>query len=268
VSGVVQIGPLAMAVDRLLAIAAIWLFIALIGLWGKEDSKLAIAGWVALGFGVVAARIAFVATNFDAFSVEPASILYLWQGGFLPWYGVAAAAAALFLTLKGRALKLALGALALVTATWILASHFLADKEPRPFPQTVSVTNLAGTPVDLKAFHGRPFAVNLWATWCPPCQREMPMLVEVAKTRPEVPILFVNQGEDPARVARYLKENGLDAANMLLDRRNTFGAALGSSALPTTLFVGADGGVREIHPGEISRAALIAQIHDLKETRK
>ena len=73
-----------------------------------------------------------------------------------------------------------------------------------------------GTTVRLASFEGRQTVVNLWATWCPPCQREMPVLQKAQAARPDVHFVFVNQGESAQQVAAYLARSGLQLRNVLL----------------------------------------------------
>lgn len=266
---VVRIGPLALATDRLAAVILIWLFLAACAWIARRTEGNSVrAGWLALGAGLVAARIAYVAQNLDAFAVEPLSILYVWQGGFAALYGIAAAAIVLLLMLRGRVLRSSLGALLVLGIAWMAFDAAMQRAPARPLSASLAATTLQGAPFDFAALRGRPFVVNLWATWCPPCLREMPMLVQTAAANPDVAILLVNQGEDAARVANYLGETGLRPDNVLLDPALTFAAAAGGGALPTTLFVDADGQIRRTHAGEISRAALLSGIREMKETTR
>lgn len=261
-----QLGPFAIAAERLLAVAALWAFVAAVSYgrrWTDDDPVR--ASLVAMTVGIVAARAGFVAGNWPAFSVEPWTAAFLWQGGFSPAFGLAAAALALLAMLRGRALALTLAALIGVSASWAIADR-LIQPPPNPLPVSLTVKRLDGSSVALDSFRGRPFVINLWATWCGPCRREMPMLAQVAAANGDVPVLLINQGEDAEPVAAFLREQGLASPNILRDARGVVGQALGSSALPTTAFVSAEGVVTELHIGEISRAALVASIRDLQQS--
>ena len=105
--------------------------------------------------------------------------------------------------------------------------------------------------------------VNLWATWCPPCQREMPVLQKAQAARPDVHFVFVNQGESAQQVAAYLARSGLQLRNVLLDAKGDAGTALGHRALPTTLFFDAEGRLVDTRLGELSEASLAERLANL-----
>lgn len=115
----------------------------------------------------------------------------------------------------------------------------------------------------LAASKGKRVLVNLWATWCPPCQREMPVLQKAQAARPDVHFVFVNQGESAQQVAAYLARSGLQLRNVLLDAKGDAGTALGHRALPTTLFFDAEGRLVDTRLGELSEASLAERLANL-----
>src|SRR5690606_41651094 len=65
----------------------------------------------------------------------------------------------------------------------------------------VALTDLSERPIDLARLAGdRPTVVSLWATWCPPCIREMPVLEDAQQRYPGVNFVFANQGEHPETI--------------------------------------------------------------------
>ena len=257
-SGVIQIGPLVLATDRFVAVVAIWAFAAAVPwLLGPAQKNRNTATWLALGVGLLGARVGYVASHWNAFAADPPTILYLWQGGFSAIAGIVSASATLALALEGARARLkALGATAGIAGIWLAITMAISVKDAPLLPAGLSARQMNGQTVALDQMRGKPFVLNLWATWCPPCRREMPMLASVAKSRPNPPIFFVNQGENSTAVARFLDRNKLILPRALLDESGSFGRAFGGGGLPTTIFVDAGGRVQLSHFGEISRAAL------------
>ena len=97
-SPTIHLGPLALAGDRLLAVGAIWLFIA-IGSSRRFGHAGSAVTWAAVA-GVVAARLAYILGHWADFRVAPLSTLAVWEGGFNSWAGVLAATLVLIFRAK------------------------------------------------------------------------------------------------------------------------------------------------------------------------
>lgn len=266
VSPILHLGPLALSADRLAAVAAIWLFVA-IGSHRRMAGESAAAVSVAAAAGFVVARLAYVVSHFSDFIGDPLAILKVWQGGFLPLAGILGAVLVLATTaLPDRRFRL-IALLIALSGSWYVADRLLTITAQSPFVTSpTGLKTMAGADFDPATLRGRPYIINLWADWCPPCRREMPLLAEAARSHPEVAFLFINQGDLPNIAARLPAQHGIDTATILLDDAARLSAAYGG-ALPSTIFVGPAGEVRAVHAGEISRAALSDKINLIKETR-
>lgn len=122
-----------------------------------------------------------------------------------------------------------------------------------PFPvQTITVivaVLLAWVSARIMA---RPIVLNLWATWCPPCRREMPVFEKAQTEFPDIAFVLVNQGESAQQALAYLKTEGLDLTDVLLDPASEAMRSMNSRGLPTTLFFDAKGRLVDPHLGEIT----------------
>ena len=194
----------------------------------------------------------------DLLRDDPWQIIDLRDGGFLAWPGVIVLLlAALYRGWRRPALRRPLGfGVVSGVAFWLLATLSLNIYEQGTRLPDISLRNAAGETIKLSEYQGGPLVINLWATWCPPCRREMPVLENAQQQRPDLTFLFVNQAESMQSVATFLETQGLSLNNVLFDRRGRLGQAVGSMALPTTLFYSPDGRLLTSHLGELSNASL------------
>ncbi len=257
----VSVGPLVFAGDRLAAIVGIGAFMAVTSILSSRlDPRIGRWSTWALIAGLISARLGHVIENAASFATEPWRILAVWQGGF-SWPWAAASVIAVSVTLV-RTRRTAIGAvlsLAIALFAWNFVWQLTNATPSTPMPE-VALENIRGGDTSLTAFTGKPVVVNLWASWCPPCRREMPMMAEMAAARDDITFLFVNQGERRTTVEGYLNNEKLTLSNVLLDARMDVPRHYATPGLPVTLFIGADGKLRSIHVGEISREALTAAV--------
>lgn len=262
-----QLGPLVLSLPLLVGAAAF----LLAGFTGRRLGKAQAADVErqlqrTLLVGLLAARVAFVLQFRDAYMKSPLDILDIRDGGWHAAIGVGAALAYAGVVLARRAVlrKPLAAAVAVGVGAWLAGSLILSANAPDEIrmPQ-LALPSMEGTTVALSAYEGRPTVVNLWATWCPPCQREMPVLHAAQLSRPDVNFVFLNQGESAQQVAAYLRKSGLALRNVLLDGRGDAGAALGHRALPTTLFFDARGRLVDTRMGELSEASLAERLASL-----
>ena len=136
----------------------------------------------------------------------------------------------------------------------------------KPTLPTVALITIAGESVNLTTLaKGQPIVVNLWASWCPPCRREMPVLAAAQQRETGVTFVFANQAEGADTALRYLRTHAFTLANVVFDPRAKLGRAVGSTGLPTTLFYDASGRLVNAHLGELSPASLASQLHALRK---
>jgi len=253
----VSIGPLIFAGDRLAAIVGIGAFMAVTSILSSRlDPRIGRWSSWALIAGLITARLGHVIENAASFAAEPWRILAVWQGGFSwPWAAASAVAVSVALARTRRTAIGAVLSLAIALFAWNVVWQLTNATPATPMPD-VALENIKGGDASLTAFKGKPVVVNLWASWCPPCRREMPMIAEMAAARDDVTFLFVNQGERRTTIEGYLNNEELTLSNVLLDARMDVPRHYATPGLPVTLFIGADGKLRSVHVGEISREAL------------
>lgn len=100
-----------------------------------------------------------------------------------------------------------------------------------------------------KALKG-PYILNFWASWCPPCRDEFPLLVEnIENDGLTVPVYFVNVYDRKADAQRFLANMQLKATILVDEPKTSFAEKYGLHAIPQTILVDAEGNVQAIHSG-------------------
>lgn len=117
-----------------------------------------------------------------------------------------------------------------------------------------------GQTISLNDFRGRPVLLNFWATWCPPCRAEMPLLQRIADNKAlsekGLVVVGVDLGETPATVDAFMKSNGY-SFTVVLDRDQIVGEHYNVGGIPTTFFIDKDGIIREVRVGAFASEAQI-----------
>ena len=210
--------------------------------------------------GFIAARAGYILQWWAEYRAAPFSMVAIGDGGFAWWAGLPVALAFLVWRSKKawRALLLpALAGMAIGILAWVMAGYMISAllQSAPPLPDLVLETP-EGVVTPMSSYQGRPVVVNLWATWCPPCRREMPIFAHAQQAWPEVSFLLVNQGDDRALVNDYLERAGLELRDVLLDPGSRTMQESGARVLPTTLFFDPEGRLVDTHVGELTRAGL------------
>ena len=258
----IALGPLLMSTPRLYAFACALLLLLssryLLGLPAKPHGRwfngLLIA-WL------IGARMTFVALHWDSYSATPLDALKVWQPGYHALGGLLAGLLWTAWALRARLLAM-IGGLAMTVGAaslWLVLVTLAPLSQPFAVASLpdVALEDLDGNTVHLPSLanQGDRIIVNLWATWCPPCLREMPLLEE-ADQHDGITVVVANQGEDLLPIARYLDEQSLHFRYPLRDPQQTLMAQFQAPGLPTTVLFDTDGKTLDVHVGELTRTQL------------
>lgn len=268
----VRLGPLVVPVQVALLFLGV-IFAHLVAVWYR--SKRAVDPgpvlWKMIAFGFIIGRLVFVLRHYEIYFAAPLSIIDFRDGGFDNLAGFATAfIIGTEMSRRSTALRRPLLTATLAGCFVFFGGNALNQAfTPTAMPvPPVEVYRLDGkTTVPLTSFKGKPIVINLWATWCPPCRREMPVLRAAQLAHPEIHFVFVNQGESAATVQTYLDTNRLEIANVFLDPAKQMSARTTSSGYPTTLFYDSTGRLYKRHMGELSRATLSENIRGASDSR-
>lgn len=128
------------------------------------------------------------------------------------------------------------------------------------------LTDMNGEKHRLSDYEGKGVLLNFWATWCKPCEREMPYMdTQYQKTKDEgIQVLAVNIGESDVVVNEFIKRHKLSFP-VLNDKNQEVLTAYGVDPLPITFLINKEGQVVKIHTGEIlNEDVVIEMVKEIK----
>ncbi len=119
-----------------------------------------------------------------------------------------------------------------------------------------TATDLQGQPCRLSNYKGKVVVLNFWATWCPPCRKEIPDLVALQNQYRDKGLVIVGlSNEDAQTQSRFAQQQGINYP--LLIRTRNFPAPYNTiNAIPTTFMIDSGGVVRQIFVGSRPRVVL------------
>ncbi|WP_293914646.1 redoxin domain-containing protein [Deinococcus sp.] len=128
----------------------------------------------------------------------------------------------------------------------------------KPAP-TFALATLDGGQLSSAQLRGQPLLLNFWASWCVPCRDEAPLLRELSEKQSGklrvVGVLF--DDKDKKGMRKFIADYGLSYPN-LLDSELKTAIDYGIGGVPETIYVGADGLVKSVDRGGLTRERLSA----------
>ncbi len=150
--------------------------------------------------------------------------------------------------------------------------RFVTLASPKPVPQ-LQFTDKTGRALSLTDFRGKVVLLNVWATWCPPCRKEMPSLdrLQARLGGPdfEVVAVSIDQGNDTLfLVEEFFREIGVKHLRIFLDQSGGAARTVGSLGLPVTLLVDRRGRElgRLVGPAEWDSPEAVALVQKFVES--
>lgn len=122
-----------------------------------------------------------------------------------------------------------------------------------------TLTSTDGATVSLAQYAGKPVVINFWATYCPPCKAEMPLLASAVGQNSGPQLVLVDEGDSRDSARSFLASLGIQRP-ALLDSDLSVGRDYGMSALPMTVFVKANGTIDRRQIGQLDAAVLAAEL--------
>ena len=134
-----------------------------------------------------------------------------------------------------------------------------------PVPD-ITLTTLDGGTVRLRDLAGQIVLLNFWATWCVPCQKEMPLLQQIQDERADVRVITITDphlGQTERAISEFLARHTLSLTVALAEESGPLFRLFEVVQIPTTVFLDRDGIVRFRHLGELTEADLSATLDQL-----
>jgi thiol-disulfide isomerase/thioredoxin len=118
--------------------------------------------------------------------------------------------------------------------------------EGKTFNYNFTIRDLAGNEVDVRTLKNKVVFLNLWATWCGPCRKEMPSIQELYNKVDHNKIAFVmlsiDKPEDHQKVTKYISDKAFSFP--VYEVNNGLPSQLQVSVIPTTFVIGPDGKIK------------------------
>lgn len=155
-------------------------------------------------------------------------------------------------------------------AAGMLAKNFLSSLGvPAPLP-AFSLPDLAGKPHNITEWQGKILIINFWASWCPPCRKEIPEFINLQEEFAAKNVVFIGIAIDEQQaVTEYLKAMQINYPQLIAGTEGiALSQQLGDSlnAVPFTIVVNRQGQIIHRQPGEFSRAKFLEIITPLLKT--
>lgn len=163
-----------------------------------------------------------------------------------------------------------LGAFLLLVAA--LATLLIVKPSSRPEFTPAPLPALALKALDGKtlwrqeSLAGKVVLLNFFASWCTPCEAEMPELAALAKRYPALRMQGIAWNDDPVTLRAWLEKHGNPFGAVWIDPKGDATMALGLKGVPETLIVDAAGVVRYRLTGPVTKAVLERDIEPLLKT--
>lgn len=126
-----------------------------------------------------------------------------------------------------------------------------------PLRPVFQLPDVDGVEHSIREWDGKVLVINFWATWCPPCLKEIPEFIELQKSLGEEGLQFVGVAIDtPDKVKAFIEEHGINYPVLVSEEKGTlvtndYGNKLG--VLPYTAFINRAGQIVHTHAGAIDK---------------
>jgi thiol-disulfide isomerase/thioredoxin len=151
----------------------------------------------------------------------------------------------------------------IATLALVALGSFLGQAKDPPRAE-LNLKDLNGQKVRLSELRGKIVVLNFWATWCGPCNAEMPMLVEFGKKYSLQGVVFIGASLDEpktrSRIPAFLAEHGIEFPVWIGATGNDLDRLDMGPAVPATAFLDAEGRIVSRVQGQIRREEVVERL--------
>ena len=124
----------------------------------------------------------------------------------------------------------------------MVMTPFTEFQNARKIP-ALDLYTLSGEPVDLRNYRGNVVILNIWASWCAPCIREIPAITKLQQElkNSKIKIIGVSVDDSVTGLPRFLKRNKVSDFMTLVDPRKTVDNVIPLTVVPTNYILDGDG---------------------------
>jgi peroxiredoxin len=134
---------------------------------------------------------------------------------------------------------------------WSQAREEVCTADAKAANLDLTLKDVQGKPFALSDYKGRVVVLDFWATWCPPCRKEIPGFIELYKRYRSrgLAVIGVSMDESTSDIKRFAKHFKVNYPILLGAGRDDLERAFGSLPLPTAFVIGRDGRICAKHDG-------------------
>ncbi|MFQ3236790.1 MAG: thiol-disulfide isomerase/thioredoxin [Paraglaciecola sp.] len=262
------IGPLALPVTPILLLGSLMVGLLVAGIVGKKQNISVSDPLLTIFFiSLLVGRAVFVWRFMETYQ-SVWQVLDIRDRGFDLSSSILTGTFLLIAQLKRKPEQRLVLISAAVTTTLLFIislSVFNTGRHQGVMPDLV-LAQLNGQKINIKQIsEDKITVVNLWATWCPPCRREMPVFADAQKRNPHVRFIMLNQGESARTIKQFLQRIKQQFVYIMLDKNGDMATIMNAHGLPMTLYYDQDSNLVDSHFGEVSAATLQSAIQSLEK---
>jgi thiol-disulfide isomerase/thioredoxin len=148
-----------------------------------------------------------------------------------------------------------------IALAFVMGATGCADGEGTTV-SSIPIVDLEGRPTTISdEASGRATLVSLWAVWCQPCKKELPVLDEIASEHPDVAVIALNIGDDTEAIRRFVDETSVSSL-VLIDRDGDVLSAVDAPTVPVTIILDGDGDIVWKHIGAVDADTVRSAVND------